>query len=219
MSRRRELEARLALFGELSGILNAVRSFALVELRRLAQHEAAQQQSRDTLELAMGELCAALPPPQPSPGDIWIALGSARGFCAGLNDEVLRFWQEQGQVALASIAVGERLSALMPAGVIAVPGPAGAADAVAAIDRILEAVDQARRVAGPHAGLVLCYRDERAVTTRRLLPLPGAHTAPSALPLTNEPAAEVALGVAQHYLFHTLLALLLGACAWKTICG
>lgn len=212
MSIRHALEARVTLFGELGGIMNAMRSFALVELRRLAQRDIAQQQALRTLELAMRELSGALPPTEPGAGDIWIALGSARGFCAGLNDEVLRFWQANAHAALATIAVGERLSALMPAGVIAVPGAVGAADTVAALDRVLVAVEQARQVGGPHAGLVLCSRDSDTVTLKRLLPLPqGTRARAGTAPLTNEAAHKVAFGVAEHYLFHTLLALVTGA--------
>jgi F-type H+-transporting ATPase subunit gamma len=216
MSRRNELEARLALFGELDGIMNAMRSFALVELRRLARREVAQQQAGATLALAMRELSGALPPSEPGSGDIWIVLGSARGFCAGLNDELLRFWRTHAGNALATVAVGERLLALMPKGAIAVSGAVGAADAVAALDRILEAVEQARKRTGQrngsHGGLVVCSRDAGAVALKRLLPLPRepGPGRPQA-PLTNGPAPEVALGVAEHYLFHTLLALLTSA--------
>lgn len=213
MSRRRELEARLALFGELDGIMNAMRSFALVELRRLAQREPAQRQARDTLDLALRELAGALPAPEPAAGDIWIVLGSARGFCAGLNEEVLRYSQTHGGAALATIAVGERLAALMPATAIAVAGAAGAADVVATLDRVLAAVGQARtRIgarAGPHAGLVVCGRAAGAVASTRLLPLPRpAAMQPAQAPLTLGAPLETALAVAEHYLFHTLLGLL-----------
>lgn len=211
MSRRRDIEQRLALFGELASIMNAMRSFALVELRRLAQREEAQQQAQQTLELAMCDVGGALPEPPPGPGDIWVALGSARGFCAGLNDEVRRCWQEQASAALATIAVGERLAALMPPAVVAVPGPVTGADAVAAIDRILAALAQARRRVGDNAGLVLCYRGEAGAAVKRLLPLPRPTSGTDRLPLTNEAPSAAALGVAEHYLFHTLLALLLGA--------
>jgi F-type H+-transporting ATPase subunit gamma len=212
MSRRRELEARLALFDELGGIMNAMRSFALVELRRLTQREAAQQQSRQTLERAMREMSAALPAAEAIAGDIWIAIGSSRGFCAGLNDDVFRFWQARSHEARGTIAVGERLAALMPEAAIPVPGAVGASDAVATIGRIMDALETARRGAGPHAGLVLCCRDSREVALHRILPLPRAgHGQAGDLPLTNEPAASVALKLAEHYLFHTLLAKLIGA--------
>lgn len=212
MSRSRALDQRLALYGELGGIMNAMRSFALVELHRLAAREAAQQQTRQMLEQAMRELAPALPPPQASRGDIWVLIGTARGFCAGLNDEVLRCWQAHAGDALASIALGERLAALMPPGVVAIPGPAGAAGTVAALDSMLQAVEQARQRVGGQAGLVLCLRDDAGAVVKRLLPLPQPESGGGReLPLTNEPPARVALGVAEHYLYHSLLALLLSA--------
>ncbi len=39
MSQRREIEARLALYDDLSGILGAMRSFALAELRKVGKRE------------------------------------------------------------------------------------------------------------------------------------------------------------------------------------
>lgn len=214
MSRRRELENRLSLYAELTGILGAMRSFALAELRRIAQREAAQQKAVDALSHAFRDMAPALPQPDRNDGDIWILLGSARGFCASFNEDILRVWQQNRSALLSTIVAGERLAALMPedAALALVAGAIGTIDTASAIDRILAAVAEARKTAGDHAGLVICFRDDAGARTQRLLPfaIEAGRTGVD-LPLTNEPASKVATGVTQHYLFHLLLSLLLGS--------
>lgn len=207
MTRRREVEARLALFGELSGILGAMRGFALTELRRLAQREAAQRLTEAALGEALAAVAPALPEPPSGLADTCLLLGSVRGFCASFNEDVARLWDGQARGAGVAIVVGERLQTLMApaAGVIPVAGAVGAADAAAAINRILAAL--ASTPAG--AGLVVCLRDEQGAVWQRLLPLRAGGDDGAALPVMNEAAPVVAAGVAQHWLFHRLLALLL----------
>jgi F-type H+-transporting ATPase subunit gamma len=212
MTRRREIEARLGLYDELSGILGAMRSFALVELRRVTRIEAAQQQVVSALSEALRDVVAALPVPAAVEGDTWLLFGSVRGFCGGFNEEVVRAWQAAGGIARRVVAVGERLQSLLPkeARSFPVAGAAGALDAASAIDRILAALGAARGSRTGEAGLVACLRDEAGPRIQRLLPLAPSDVRSTAdLPLTNEPPERVAAGVAQHYLFHSLLALML----------
>ena len=208
MTQRRELEAHLALYGDLSGILGAMRSFALAELRRVTQRESAQQQTAAALASAYAAMAPALPEPEPAVSDAWLLFGSVRGFCASFNEDVLRLWSEQGGKSMATVAVGERLHAMMPghAATIVVPGAIGSGDAAAAIDRILAALPPME----PGVGLVACYRDDGGARVHRLLPLENGRR-DAELPLTYEPAARVAAGVARHFLFHRMLSLLLRA--------
>ena len=214
MSSRREIEARLALYDELAGILRAMRSFALTELRAVLRRQEAQQQLVGTVRLALQDLAPALRPPSPPATDVWVLLGSARGFCGSLNEDLVRHWQGQGGDRCPTVAVGDRLVRLVPATamVFAVSGAVGALDAPAAMDRILAALAEAHGGIGVDTGLVVCLHGASAVQTERLLPLPAIPAASGhGLPLTNEPPAMVASGVAEHYLFHTLLGLLLQA--------
>jgi F-type H+-transporting ATPase subunit gamma len=214
MSQRQELDARLALYGDLRGILNAMRSFALAELRRVVQREAAQQQTAAALAPSLSAMAPVLPVPEKPRGDVWVVLGSVRGFCASFNEDVLRLWQQEWarDRILSTIVLGERLGTLMPelAHAAVVPGAISAVDAVNAIDRILVAFDAARTKAGGNAGLIICFRDDGGARTQRLLPIavkPSKATAE--VPMTNEAPAHIAAVVGQHYLFHLLLALLL----------
>lgn len=220
MSRRQDIEAKLALFDELSGILGAMRSFALAELKRIGRREAAQQQVMDTLALALRDLAAFLPAAAVSrlaantkPNDIWVLLGSTRGFCGSVNEDVIRVWREQAQPGSPAILVGERLHSLL-GGMdwVCVAGAESGLDASAAIDRILDAVAGLRLGDPATFGLVVCVRDEHAARCQRLWPLLSNVPEGSGYPpLTLEPPAAVAAGVAEHYLYHSLLALLLCA--------
>jgi F-type H+-transporting ATPase subunit gamma len=217
MSQRREIEARLALYEDLAGILRAMRSFALTELHRVTRREAAQSEVVATLSATLADMAPALPalsePPRCT-GDIWLLLGSVRGFCGSFNEDVLRAWRAAGGANSPTVAAGERLAAGMDdnAAHFAIAGPIGALDAPAAVDRILLALGEARRFIPGEAGLMVCFRDETAARSERLLPLslPAAANG-TPLPLTLEAPIRVAEQVIQHFLFHTLVARLLHA--------
>lgn len=213
MTRRREIEAQLSLYSDLAGIIRAMRSFALVELRRVGQREIAQHQAMQAMDEVLQDMAPAFPPAPETKGDIWLLFGSVRGFCGSFNEDVHRVWSEGGSVTPV-IAVGERLIATLPEDktIIAVAGATGALDASATIDRILSAIEQIHTGRSSELGLIAALRDENGVTVQRLLPLSAVpESTGQPLPLTYEAPADVARGVAGHYLFHTLLALLLRA--------
>lgn len=208
MTRHRELEARLALFDELSGILNAMRSFALAELRRVGRREAAQRQADEALASAVADVASALPQAGSGGGDLWILLGSVRGFCGSFNEDLMSHWRARQERSGPAIMVGERLPMLLPAADthVSVPGAIGASDLGAAIDRIVAAVD----AAGVPGGLVICFHDDAGVAEQRVLPVPmTARFATGRGPATFEPLARIAAGVARHFVFHRLASALL----------
>ncbi len=218
MSQRREIEAHLALYDDLSGILGAMRSFALAELHRVSRQEQAQQQIVDAVRAALEVVAlsrddASFEPPRAGGAltEAWLLFGSVRGFCGSFNEEVIEAWQAAGAEDQPVIVVGERLAATMPthAALFPVAGADGSLDAFAAIDRILIAFADVRCRHGQDCGLVACLRDENGARIVRLLPLlppPGRSGTP---PLLNEAPAVVAARIAEHYLFHQLLALVL----------
>ena len=215
MSQRREVEARLGLYDELSGILSAMRSFALAELRKVGKREAAQQQVVTSLASVLDDLADSLPAQlyagsAKTRGDIWLLFGSVRGFCGSFNEDVMRFWRGQADRQSPLILVGDRLHAMVDEreALQRLGGAEGSLDAPAAIDRILAAVKALR--GDGELGLIACIRDEQGARSQRLWPLPPAkRKGVNYSPLTYAPAAEVGAGIAEHYLFHTLLALLL----------
>lgn len=215
MSQRREVEARLALYDELSGILGAMRSFALAELRRVNKRQAAQQQVVEALTTAWNDLPAASDPhSHPTrPEMVWLLFGSVRGFCGSFNEDVLRFWrsQDDSQTA-ATIVVGERLCDMVDQHPALYPlaGAQGSLDATAAIDRILVVIEQLQIADSPACRLIACVRDETGTVSLQLWPLASNPSLDNRYPpQTFSPIGDVAGGIAQQYLFHQLLALLL----------
>lgn len=220
MSQRREIEARLALYDDLSGILGAMRSFALAELRKVGKREYAQQQVVQSLEAALYDLTDALPEKvveragleSEAGHDIWLLFGSVRGFCGSFNEDVIRFWRAETGEQGPLILMGERLHGMIDRqdSQQRLAGAEGGLDAPAAIDRILAALVELRGDSNLPFGLMACIRDEQSARRQRLWPLSFArHGKGGYPPLTYAPVPEVAAGVAEHYLFHTLLALLL----------
>lgn len=216
MSQRREIEGRLALYNELTGILGAMRSFALAELRKVGKRETAQQEVVASLSDALHDLSGCLPAalyaagPGQTAGEIWLLFGSVRGFCGSFNEDVMRFWRTRADQQCPVILVGERLHSMIAEATPAqrLGGAEGSLDAPIVIERILAAVMTLR--GSGEFGLMACIRDEPGVLSQRLWPLPPpADIAGTYPPLTYQPLGEVATGIAEQYLFHTLLALLL----------
>ena len=212
MMQRRDIERQLTLYDELSGILGAMKSFALVELRRVTKREEAEQHAVETVRQALDIMAPALPPTPQTSGDIWLLFGSTRGFCSSFNEDVLQMWKDKGGADSPTIAIGERLSLLLPkrSNIEWIPGASGAQDATETIAHLLSSIEKLRAKQSSEVGLVFCLHDEHETRTQRLLPLPVASSKGlSDLPHTNEPPAIVAESVAEHYLFHSLFAFLL----------
>ena len=209
MAQRREIESRLSLYGELADILGAMRSFALTELRRVAQREESQRKTVDVLSQALGSVAHALVEMNEFDRDIQVIFGTVRGFCGSFNEDLVASWkQNQRQDSTISIVVGERLASLFPpkANVKVVPGAVNATDALSVIESVLEECERYALPEKAAYGLSVTYRDDHGVQSQRLLPLSrAADFARHAPPFTYEPPPQVALGVLLHYLFHRLL--------------
>ncbi|WP_150047937.1 F0F1 ATP synthase subunit gamma [Methylomonas rhizoryzae] len=216
MSQRREIEARLALYEDLTGILGAMRSFALAELRNVNQREQAQHKVMTAVRSAFDDLAAdwATQPEAAvsSANDIGLLFGSVRGFCGSFNEDVVAYWRDRAKADGPLILLGERLHAWFDQrpSIVKLAGAESSMTAYNIIDPILDAIEQLRDEHG--FGLVACYRDEDGARSIRLWPLPHTRVDSAKLsPLTYAPPAQVAAQVAEHYLYHSLLALLLNA--------
>lgn len=214
MSQRREIENLLALYEDLSGILGAMRSFALAELRKVGKREATQQQLVQSLSLALNDVAFALPPLEKPDYHIWLLFGSVRGFCGSFNEDVLRCWQERADQQQPVILIGERLHDLLPENPLLrrVAGANGGLDAAATIERMLPAIAELRQKHRGTPGLIACFRDEHGARSQRLLPPAEERAATAGYPpdIFSSPT-ETAAGIAEHYLFHQMLAILLRA--------
>jgi F-type H+-transporting ATPase subunit gamma len=193
-----------------------MRSFALTELRRINKRELAQQQVVQSLSLALHEVSATFAwqaeDDESITDNIWLVFGSVRGFCGSFNEDVLAVWRAEADVDSPLILVGERMHDMLDEQPRQrrISGAEGGLDALSALDRMLAAVAELRDSCQQSLGIMACFRDEQGARSQRLWPLPKPLTrGNSHLPFSYLPAVEVASGVAEHYLFHSLLALLL----------
>jgi hypothetical protein len=181
MTRARELDERLTLYAELSGIPNAMRSFAMAELRKAARRAEAQGQADAVLSQVIDEMAPALQDDACVRDDILILLGSVRGFCGSFNEDIARWRRANTSPLAATIVVGERLFSLMAhdGGVICVPGALSAVDAAETIERVVAAVEEVRQQSRHPAGHLLagrraCRHSAPAAPCKQPAPATGA---------------------------------------------
>lgn len=116
MTERRELERRLRTLGEISGIMNSMKSLAVMETRKLGRFLESQQQVVRGIEAIAADFIHFHPMPPPPPaaaGPVYLLIGAERGFCGDFNVRLLealeRELAEQAVEAPRLIAVGHRL--------------------------------------------------------------------------------------------------------------
>ncbi|HSR01248.1 MAG TPA: F0F1 ATP synthase subunit gamma [Methylophilaceae bacterium] len=209
MSQRREVEETLELYDDLTGILKAMRSFALAELHRVIKRESAQRQVVTTLTKSMQDITTYLTPQVQPESDIWLLFGSVRGFCGSFNEDVLRNWREENVTNQATIVIGEKLfSTLRDRKEIAfVQGADTSLDAGEVIERVLIEIQAVQKKIGKKTGVVACFRDEDGPRIQRLIPISLPKVEIKDVPMVHTPSADVAKGVAEHYLFHLILSI------------
>lgn len=214
MSRRRELERRLAALTEIAGILSAMKSLALMEIGVLGELIPGQRHMVAGIEQAAADYLAWHGTAENDPARsaaLWIVIGSEQGFCGDFNDALL----DRLPAAVAAsaseggcIVVGRRLGGRLAdrPGVRAVLPGATVADEVPRT--LLGLTDEINRVlarASWHgAGLSVLYHcaasgdiRARSLLPMRDLPAPAAHAYAPELTL---PPADFLAGLTRHYL-------------------
>lgn len=186
MSSRAALERRFARLRDIGAILDAMKSFALVETHRLARLVANQQAALQALEAVARDFASFHPvaPPPSANGRVIVAVGSQRGFCGGFDQRVRAALEARAGVRSGIdrvVVVGRRLAdrldpARPPAAVV--EGALGADEIPAVVDRLLEVLPES--AGGPRPVCVLAWSGEGSPQLRPLLPPAGAR--PSAHP-------------------------------------
>ncbi|HYW02974.1 MAG TPA: F0F1 ATP synthase subunit gamma [Gammaproteobacteria bacterium] len=209
MSRRREIDARLKLLGEIREIMSSLKTLALLETRKLARFADTQRGVLDVVETASGDFAGHFPMAHWQPAcaaAAFVVLGSERGFCGNYNETLVAALTD----ALAAeprpglvFAVGQRLVSRLPpglTGVVPLPGPDAAEQIEQALLGLLDAVSRRQHEVGPLALTVLHHLPlEEAVQRQPLFPvMPSPATG-----VTGGPAP--ALNLAPGELFRALL--------------
>lgn len=222
MSRRAELDQRLARLGEISDILTAMKNMALIETRKFIRFMAHQQRLVDSLGAAAADFLHFFPtggpgpdPDRCGPGHILILIGSERGFCGDFNETIAAALAGHPLSQSPLIVVGRRLAGKLeghPRILAALPGANVAEEVPPLLDRLIE---ELHRLAGDepmHALSVLAHEPDGAVITRQLLPItaPGRPGGGSPPRLHEAPAAFFQR-LTEHYLAAQLPALFYGS--------
>ena len=113
MSKRREVQNRLAMLDEIDGIMVAMKNLALLEARKLAAFLATQRRAVSSIETAAQDFLSFYPQAPARADDmqhLLLVIGSERGFCGDFNETLLEpinaAAQREGTIL---VAVGRRL--------------------------------------------------------------------------------------------------------------
>jgi len=100
MSKRHEIKNRIATLGEIKGIMNAMKNMALLEIRKLDVFLSTQQRVVASIETTSQDFLSFYAHLQTSPNDVqqlWIVIGSERGFCGEFNKALYQFIKNHEQ--------------------------------------------------------------------------------------------------------------------------
>ncbi len=191
MSRRREVQKRIATLGDIDGIMVAMKNLALLQIRTLSGFLQAQQRVVAGIEEAAADFLAFHEPEMDDAGptrELYVVVGSERGFCGDFNEKLLdTLTEREGQTTLpfAIIAIGRLLEAKMgidSRAIAFVEGATVAEEVQPALARLSQHLGALRAGHDEHAalGLSAIYHSNISgqVRIRRLLPLSGLPPVP-----------------------------------------
>lgn len=208
MSRRQDLQHRLHTLAEISSIMGAMKNLSLIETRKLARILGHQQRMLANIETAAADFLHFHPQPaHPPEADLFLVVGSERGFCGGFNEELIEAMASSGEAA-RFLAVGRRLGTKLegdPRVAAFVDGPTVTEEVAPVLTRLMDRLSKPGPTAGK--GLKALYHDEDgAVSVRPLLPMPSPPPVPQHPdpPLLNLPTAAFFDTLVEHYLFAAL---------------
>ncbi len=185
MSRRREVQRRLATLGEIRGIMVAMKNLALMETRTLKGFLGAQERAVASIESAAADFLAFYGQALRAPQELrqrYVLLGSEQGFCGDFNESLV---QALGQPpfremeAADLVVVGRRLAAKLegdPRVAAFLEGASVAEEVQPALMRLSTRLQELQAARGADSAFALSalYHCEATggIRLRRLLPLP-----------------------------------------------
>ncbi len=220
MKSRRQLELHRHSLGEIRDIMNAMKNLAYMETRKLDRFLDAQHAVLSGIEAVAADLVSAFPEtlPEPEPGkEIYLLVGSERGFCGDFNEALLRHMQlaERDQATADSpllIATGRKLHASLerdPRVVALLDGASVVEEVEAVLAQLVDTlVTLQTRYGAPQLYALYHGHGQGKLLSRKLLPpfqeqLRGA-TPFSQQPILNLAATDFLIQLSDHYLFAVL---------------
>ena len=220
MKSRRQLDLHRHSLGEIRDIMNAMKNLAYMETRKLDRFLGAQHAVLSGIEAVAADLVTAYPQAVPTaePGrEIYLLVGSERGFCGDFNESLLRHIQlaepDQAQRELPLlVAVGRKLHLRLerhPRVVALLDGASVVEEVNAVLQRLVDTLATLQAQYGTPQVHALYHGDnQEQLLTRKLLPpfqdhLHGAAPFPQP-PVLNLSAADLMMQLSDHYLFALL---------------
>ena len=216
MSKRREVQNRLATLDEIDGIMVAMKNLALLETHKLATFLATQRRAVNNIEAAAGDFLSFYPQaPARTDGmrQLLLVIGSERGLCGDFNETLLEpLAAAAQQTDTLLVAVGRRLAAkLQDDKRIAafVEGPGVAEEVPAALVRLAGVLGELQQQRPEEAWRIgALYHDDESgeVRVRQLLPLAAPTRKPvySHAPLLNLEPAQFLSQLTDQYFYAAL---------------
>lgn len=183
MTKPREIEDHLFTLREITGILGAMKNFALLETQKLARLSSTQHRVVEGIEMTAADVLTFYPAGTRRLGQgrpVYLLIGSERGLCGDFNDLLFDRFTRLAPVGADQqhdlILVGSKLAEKLkddPRIVASVPGPAVAEEVPSVLIHLtdtLRAVQARSKSESPLDLTILHHRaetDEIAVEVRR----------------------------------------------------
>lgn len=217
MSKRRELKEHLVTLEEIKGIMSAMKNLALLEIRKLDVFLATQRRVIASIDVAAQDFLSFYPHLQSPPDDLqqlWVVIGSERGFCGDFNESLVQFLHDHVQQSdTLLLAVGRRLAVKLHEDqrvVAFIDGHSVAEEIQGTLLHLTEVLNQLQeQLALTEIGRisVVYYNDETdSVQLRQLLPLaePKAKSNYTHAPLLNLEPDQFLVQLTDQYLYAAL---------------
>ena len=216
MSRRAEIEQRLRRLGDISGILSAMKTLALIETHKFGRFMEHQERLLASLEAASRDFLHFHPKfhgEEPADGgQICVLIGSERGFCGDFNEAVVTTLATMPSPLPRLITVGRRLAARMethPALAAWLEGPNVAEEVQPVLDRLMRELHRLQQTeTGSWSRLSVLAHGANGVSMHPVLPLTPSvvsnFSPPGFPPRLYVSPTQFFADMTEHYLFARL---------------
>lgn len=218
MSRRHELEQHLQVLDEIRDIMSAMKNLSFMEVRKLTRFLSTQRRVVANMESAAADFLGFHPhllARQENARNVYLLLGSERGFCGDFNEALLlaleSHRQSHPQEHAAVIVMGYRLSNKLtddPNVTARLDGPAVVEEVQPVLKQLVDALDASQNRRNPLRLTVFHHHPDKAeVNVSVFQPFrkfedKTAHFGHP--PLLNLPPPAFLAELVNHYLFAAL---------------
>jgi F-type H+-transporting ATPase subunit gamma len=194
--KRHQIQEKLNNYTDVHAMLSAMKSVALVELKKLSGQLERQRQTLGTVEIAAADLLAFYPLPIETGHHVRIVVGSERGFCGDFNESLLPciITNDQSQHTLIVIGSGltEHLSEQTTA--YRLPGPSILEEIPAIIEGLSNLLAEIQRAKTEKPlRISVLHHVQHGIIEKLISPIPSAtEQATSTQPYHSAPALTLA---------------------------